>query len=274
MTDTARFCDLRGLSVDVSPDGIAVVTILGRDHVNSLDEDDHRELSEIWRRLDDDPDVRAVVITGSGDYFSAGGNMEMELRMAGRHGSTMRTMHEARRLVLNIVDCDTPIVSAINGPAAGAGLATALLADISVIGEGTVLTDGHTRIGIAAGDHAALIWPLLCGMARAKHLLLTSERIDGAHAAQIGLVSTAVPNDRVLDGAMDVARRLASGPEAALGFTKRALNLWLKQALPMFEASLGLEMLNVLGPDYQEGLDAFREKRAPDFTAGRAKESE
>jgi enoyl-CoA hydratase len=186
----------------------------------------------------------------------------------------MRTMHEARRLVLNIIECDKPIVAAINGPAAGAGLAAGLLADISIIGERTVLTDGHIRIGIAAGDHAALIWPLLCGMARAKHLLLTSDRVDGARAAEIGLVSSAVPDDRVLDEAMAVATKLAAGPELAIRFTKRALNLWLKQALPVFEASLGLEMLNVLGPDYQEGLDAISEKRDPDFGTTRTSESE
>jgi enoyl-CoA hydratase len=244
---------------------VAVLTINGRDRVNSLDEQDHLELSQVWRKLGDDPDVRVIVITGAGEYFSAGGNLDMELRIAGNYDAVMQTMAEARDLVLNMIACDTPIISAINGPAAGAGLAAALLADISVIGERTSLTDGHTRIGIAAGDHAALIWPLLCGMARAKHLLLTSDRIDGARAAEIGLVSLAVPNDRVVDEALALATRLAAGPQRALAWTKRSLNYWLRQAVPAFEASLGLEMLGLLGPDYREGLTAFRDKRSPDF---------
>jgi enoyl-CoA hydratase len=258
---------LRGLDVAVRPDGVAVVTINGRDRVNSLDEQDHLELSAVWPELDADPTVRVVVVTGAGAYFSAGGNLEMEFRTAGDYEAVVQTMAEARDLVLNMIACDTPIVSAINGPAAGAGLAAALLADISVIGESTELTDGHTRIGIAAGDHAALIWPLLCGMARAKHLLLTCDRIDGRRAADIGLVSLVVPGERVLDEALEIATRLAQGPQRALKWTKRSLNHWLRQAIPYFEASLGLEMLGLLGPDYLEGLNAFRDKRAPRFTA-------
>lgn len=257
--------DLRGLAVAVRPDGVALVTINGRDRVNSLDEQDHLELSRIWRALDDDPRVRVVVVTGSGDYFSAGGNLAMELRIAGNYEAVIQTMTETRDLVLNMIACDTPIISAINGPAAGAGLAAALLADISVIGARTELTDGHTRIGIPAGDHSALIWPLLCGMARAKHLLLTSDRINGKRAEEIGLVSLAVPDDRVLDEALELATRLAAGPQRALAWTKRSLNYWLRQATPYFESSLGLEMLGLLGPDYREGLDAFKDKRSPDF---------
>lgn len=264
MADTVRPA-YRGLRVERGLDGVTVVTITGRDRVNSLDEQDHGELARVWLDLGGDDAVRIIVVTGEGRAFCAGGNMAMERRLAGDYAGIVRTLNEARELVLNIINCDKPIISAINGPAAGAGLATALLADISIIGEDVELTDGHTRIGITAGDHATLIWPLLCGMARAKSLLLTSDRIDGRKAEDIGLVTRAVPRERVLDEAVAAAQRLAGGPQLALRWTKRSLNHWLRQAVPTFEASLALEMINLFGPDFREGIEAFAAKRAASF---------
>lgn len=255
----------RGLEVDVNGDGVALVTILGRDKVNSLDEEDHLELAEVWHDLDRESDVRAVVVTGEGRVFSAGGNLDMELRIAGDYEAVLGQLRDSRLLVKNLIECSKPVVSAINGPAAGAGLAVALLADISIIGHEVEFTDGHTRIGIAAGDHASLIWPLLCGMAHAKRYLLTSDRLTGRQAAEIGLVSWSTDRDQVLSDATEVAQRLAKGPQDAIRWTKRSLNLWLQGAMPTFEASLALEMLGLLGPDYREGLEAFAEKRPPRF---------
>jgi enoyl-CoA hydratase len=253
-----------GLSVEAR-DGVALVTIQGRDKVNSLNEQDHEDLGAIWTALTLDKSVRVIVVTGEGNYFCAGGNMEMEQRLAGDYRGVVQTMTEARDLVTNILNCDKPIISAINGPAAGAGLAAALLADISIIGADVPLTDGHTRIGLAAGDHAVLIWPLLCGMARAKYYLLTCDRLDGRTAAEIGLVSKSVPREQVLDEALTLATRLAAGPQHALQWTKRSLNQWLRVAGPAFESSLGLEMIGLFGPDYLEGITAFIEKRQADF---------
>jgi enoyl-CoA hydratase len=164
-----------------------------------------------------------------------------------------------------MIDCDTPIVSAINGIAVGAGLAVALMADVSVIAEEARLTDGHIRLGVAGGDHSVAIWPLLCGMAKAKYYLLTADFLDGREAERIGLVSKAVPGDEVLVTSLDIAERLAAGPVDATRMTKRALNHWLRSALPSFEASLAYEMLNFLGPDAAEGLAALQEKRPPRF---------
>jgi len=174
-------------------------------------------------------------------------------------------MKETGDLVYNMVNCDKPIISAINGTAVGAGLTVALMADISIIAEDVRLTDGHLRLGVAAGDHAAIIWPLLCGMAKAKYYLLTSEFIDGREAERIGLVSKAVPAAEVLPEALAIADRLALGPRQATLMTKRALNHWLRQALPNFEASLAYEMLNFLGPESAEGVAALRERRPPEF---------
>jgi enoyl-CoA hydratase len=174
-------------------------------------------------------------------------------------------MREGGDIVRTMIECDTPIISAINGVAVGAGLAVALLADISIINQDTRFTDGHIRIGVVAGDHAVAIWPLLCGMAKAKYYLMTADFITGAEAERIGLVSKALPADEVLPEALAVAERLALGPREAIMLTKRALNHWLRQALPNFEASLAYEMLSFLGPEAEEGINALREKRKPEF---------
>jgi enoyl-CoA hydratase len=258
--------DYRAMSFELSDDGVLVITIEGRDDMNSLDHHDHLEVARVWRDVNDDPDVRVAVVTGAGDAFCAGGKLEGERAAAGDYGWIVSTYGGARDLVKNLVDCDKPIISAINGPAAGAGLAVALLADISIIAEDVRFTDGHVPIGIAAGDHACLIWPLLCGMTQAKYYLLTGDRIDGREAARIGLVTRAVPRGDVVSDARALAQRLATGPQMALRFTKRSLNNWLRSNWPTFEASLAMEMVNLFGPDFAEGIDAFLEKRRPQWS--------
>ena len=177
-------------------------------------------------------------------------------------------MREARDLVYNVVNCSKPVVSAIHGPAVGAGLAVALLADISVAGRTAKIVDGHTRLGVAAGDHAVICWPLLCGMAKAKYYLLTCDALTGEEAERIGLVSLCVDDDEVQDKAMEVARKLVLGSPSAVSFTKLALNNWYRTAGPAFDASLALEFYGFGLPDVSEGVAAHREKRAPRFTGG------
>jgi len=262
MLDPERYQRLRLERVD---GGVLVITLDDAARLNATGAVMHAELSRVFRDVDHDESIGAVVITGAGRAFSAGGDLDWIAEQVGDYAQTMRVMREAGDIVRTMIDCDTPIVSAINGVAVGAGLAVALLADVSVIGEGVRLTDGHLRLGVAAGDHAVAIWPLLCGMAKAKYFLLTSDFLDGREAERIGLVSRAVPADDVVPTALDLARRLAAGPRDATRLTKRALNHWLRQALPNFEASLAYEMLNFLGPDAAEGLDALRNKRQPRF---------
>lgn len=177
-----------------------------------------------------------------------------------------QTMQEAGDIVHNMVNLDKPVVSAINGVAVGAGLAVVLLADVSIAALDARITDGHIRLGVAAGDHAAAIWPLLCGMAKAKYYLLTCDFLDGKEAERIGLVSLAVPAEELMPKAMEVAGKLASGPQPAIRGTKRALNQWLRQAaITSFDYSLAMEMMGFFGADVKEGLQALREKRAPQF---------
>jgi enoyl-CoA hydratase len=178
----------------------------------------------------------------------------------------LRVWREAGDLVYNLVDCSKPVVSAIRGTAVGAGLAIALLADVSVAGRNAKILDGHTRLGVAAGDHAVIIWPLLCGLAKARYHLLTNEPLSGEEAERIGLVSLCVDDAEVRDRALAIAVKLAAGSASAIAFTKRALGNWLRLAGPSFDASLALEFLGFRLADVREGLDAVREKRPARFT--------
>ena len=269
MIDLARYNHYSRLkfTAPTSSPGVLLLTLSNPGKMNATDATLHRELSRVFRDIDDDASVRAVVVTGEGDAFSAGGDLAWITEQVGNYDQTMLVMREAGDIVRTMIDCDTPIISAINGVAVGAGLAVALLADISIINETTRLSDGHARIGVAAGDHAVAIWPLLVGMAKAKYYLLTADFITGAEAERIGLVTRAVPAEDVLPTALEIASRLAQGPRDATRFTKRALNHWLRQALPNFEASLAYEMLNFLGPDAAEGVNAMKEKRRATFHA-------
>jgi len=174
-------------------------------------------------------------------------------------------MREAREIVHNVIDCSKPIVSAMRGPAVGAGLVCGLLADISIATPQARIIDGHTRLGVAAGDHAAIVWPLLCGLAKAKYYLLLCEPLTGAEAERIGLISLLAEDDELDAKAVEIAGKLADGAPAAIRWTKHALNNWLRAAGPIFDASLALEFLGFTGPEAREGLASHREKRPPRF---------
>ena len=257
--------DYRDLRFDRHASGVLQITIDRPDRMNATDERLHSELANVWGDVARDNDTRVAVVTGAGRAFSAGGDLEMIERLAGDYGRVAAMAGEAAQLVLSMLDCEKPIVSAINGTAVGAGLAVALMADVSVIAQDAQLTDGHLRLGVVAGDHAAILWPLLCGMAKAKYYLLTADFIDGVEAERIGLVSRCVPREQVLDTALEIATRIATGPQQAARWTKRTLNHWLRQAIPAFDASIAYEMLTFLGEDVREGARAIQERRQPEF---------
>jgi len=264
MSDT-WFDKYPGLLFERREHGVLLVTLNRPAQLNAASAVDHNALSRIWHDIDDDDEVRVVVITGAGEAFSAGGDLAWIESMVHSYDGMKVALKEAGDLVHRMTDCSKIIVSAINGVAVGAGLAVALMADISIMNEDARLTDGHLRLGVAAGDHAVILWPLLCGMAKAKYYLLTSDFLDGRTADQIGLVSKAVPAEDVLPEALKVAEKLAKGPQDAARWTKRTLNLWLKQSAPAFDASLAFEMLGFMGHDVVEGHSALTEKRRPDF---------
>ena len=260
-----RYAAFPSLGFDRPRERVLRITMSRPDKLNAAGHAMHRELAEVWRAIDSDPDVSAVVLRGSGRGFSSGGDIDLVEDMADDFQTRTRVWKEARDLVYNVIDCSKPIVSAMHGPAVGAGLVAGLLADISIASKTARIIDGHTRLGVAAGDHAAIVWPLLCGMAKAKYYLLLCEPLSGEEAERIGLVSLCVDEELLEETSLDIAERLAGGAPNAIRWTKYALNNWLRAAGPIFDTSLALEFMGFAGPEVREGISAFREKRPPDF---------
>lgn len=263
MKDYSRYTAFR---VDMPQLGVLRITLNRPDQLNTLDSVGHAEITDIWKEIHSDDAVRSVLLCAEGRAFSAGGDFSLVEEMIDSYEARVRVWHEARDLVHNILDCEKPIVSAINGPAVGAGLVAAMLSDISVAGKSARIVDGHTRLGVAAGDHAAIVWPLLTSMAKAKYYLMLCEPLSGEEAERIGLVSLAVEDEALQEKAMEIAVKLSKGAPTAIRFTKHSLNNWMRSAGPAFDASLALELLGFTGPEVKEGLASYREKRPPNFT--------
>ena len=265
-----NYADFQHLTFDHRPNGVLLITLNRPEVMNATNARLHWELTKIWAVVNDDDKAKVAIVTGAGDKaFSAGGDLEWVGGMVGKPGAVNNVMKEAADVVYNMLACDKVIISAINGVAVGAGLAVAMLADISIMAEEARITDGHVKLGVAAGDHAAIIWPLLCGMAKAKYYLLTADFLDGKECERIGLVSLCCPRAELMERAFKVADKLAAGSQTAIRFTKKSLNNWMHIARPIFDNSLALEMLNFMGEDAPHGVAAVREKRAPDFPSAK-----
>jgi enoyl-CoA hydratase len=256
--------DFPSLTFERPADGVLRI-VLDAPGLNAVDADMHRQLADVWLAVDRDIETRVALLQGAGKGFSSGGSFDMIEGIMDDHAFRLRAMREARDLVRNVIDCSKPIVSAMHGPAVGAGLVAGLLADVSVVARDARIIDGHTRLGVAAGDHAAICWPLLCGMAKAKYYLLTCETLTGEEAERIGLVSLAVDAADVHATALDVAVKLAAGAQSAIRWTKHTLNHWYRTQFPIFDASLAYEFIGFTGPDAAEGVASHREKRPPAF---------
>src|ERR1700744_1454469 len=272
MSDLSSYAQYTSLKLQRRPHGVLEIVMSGagtnKSGLATADAQMHRELADIWRDIDRDPDTRVALIRGEGKGFSAGGDLDLVEQMAADFAVRTRVWRQARDLVYNLINYGKPIVSAMHGPAVGAGLVAGLLADIPIAAKTARIIDGHTRLGVAAGDHAAIVWPLLCGMAKAKYYLLLCEPVSGEEAERIGLVSLAVDEQDLLPKAFEIAQRLANGSQTAIRWTKYALNNWLRSAGPAFDTSLALEFMGFAGPDVHEGVTSLRERRAPDFPGG------
>ena len=261
-----QYAEYKSLTFERPQPGVLEI-VMGREGKLAVaDAQMHRELAEIWRDVDADPDVSVAIIRGVGKGFSGGGSLDLVEEVTQDFETRTRVWREARDLVYNLINCSKIVISAMHGPAVGAGLVTGLLADVSIAARNARIIDGHTRLGVAAGDHAAIVWPLLCGMAKAKYYLLLCDEVSGEEAERIGLVSLCVEETDLVDKAREIAQRLLRGSQSALRWTKYSLNNWLRMAGPTFDTSLALEMLGFSGADVREGVASLREKRAPKFS--------
>lgn len=263
-----QYRDYETLLFERPEKGVLLVKMNRPERLNAMNYRMHTELNRLWDDVSRDTRTNVIVLTGSGEGFSSGNDQKQPPADITQR---MLTMSEAREIVFGMLECDKPIVSAINGVAVGAGLAVALLADITVAADDARLIDGHTRLGVAAGDHACLLWPLMCGMAKAKYYLYTNEPLLGKEAERIGLITESVPKEQTLPRALEIAHRLNIGSQQAIWWTKRALNGWFKLGAPLFEQSLAYEFLGILaGEDVIEARKAFKEKRPPVFPSAAA----
>jgi enoyl-CoA hydratase len=255
-------------------DRVATVTLNRPDALNAVTTALHHELELIWLDLAADQDVNAIILTGAGRAFCAGGDVKGMASGSFTGVSKGRgpiTAANGRRLVQNILEVEQPIIGAINGDAVGLGATIALLCDITVVSEKARFADTHVKVGVVAGDGGAVIWPLLVGPHRAKEFLMRGNFINGAEAGRIGMVNYAVPPEQVMPKARELAQELADGPTWAIRWSKLAVNKWLKeQANLIMDASLAYEMMTFKTQDHKEAVKAFIEKRKPNFI--RAKE--
>ena len=218
---------------------------------NASSEALHTALAGVWDRLAADEAVRAVVLTGRGRAFSAGGDFHVMTRVQRDEAFREQNIAEARRIITGMVRCPVPVIAAVNGPAVGLGCSLALLSDLVLMAEGTYLADPHVQVGLVAGDGGAMVLPLIVGLARAKELLFLGERVSAEEAVRLGLANRVVPGDKLLDEAMDLARRLAALPAGALRGTKRAVNLHLEHAMStVMETALAAERDSMHSPEH------------------------
>jgi enoyl-CoA hydratase len=254
-------------SIRLEHDGDVLVATIDRPEspMNAVDARLHTELGELFRELKTESNARAVLLTGSGRAFSAGGDMAWfpELRST---EAIHRLRREAKQIVWDLLDVEVPIVCGLNGAAAGLGASVALLCDVIVMADTAVIVDPHVKIGLVAGDGGAAVWPLLVGPLAAKRHLLLGEPLTAADALRLGVAAEVCPPADVAERAMAWARRLAAGAPLAVQGTKLALNAQLKQALlTSFDVSTALEMLCFQSADHAEGVDAFLTGREATF---------
>jgi enoyl-CoA hydratase len=252
------------IAIELRANGLALATLNRPDRMNAVNATLHTELVRLLTEVNSDPQITALVITGKGRAFCAGGDMVDPDDTRGPYGSTWP---EARQIVDRFLECEKPIISAVNGYAMGLGATIALMADIVFAARSAVFADTHVKMAVGAGDGGQFIWPLLVGLHRAKYFLMTGDRISAEEAVEMGLINTVVDDDKLLDAALELAEQFATGPVRAISASKMALNQYLRTvAAVIMPYSLALENATMRTADAAEAELAFQEKRPPTFT--------
>lgn len=261
-----RYEKYKMLSIEVE-NKIATVTMNCPEKKNAIGPVMHTEFTHIFRDLDEDPDVHVIVLTGAGQAFSSGGDIDWMQAMIDVPEDFEIPSREGKLIVYAMLDCEKPIIARVNGHATGLGATIALLCDVIFASENAKIGDTHVKVGFVAGDGGAVIWPQLIGYARAKEYLMTGDLMSATEAERIGLINRVLPHEELDKHTYDFATRLAAGAMKSINWTKMTVNIGLKQlAHSMMDASIAFEARSNVTEDHAEAVAAFREGRKPKFT--------
>jgi len=245
-------------------DKVLVVSFNRPDSLNAINAAVHTELSQIFADVAQDRETEVMVLTGKGRAFCAGGDIKWFQDMTAQQLDGL--FIEARKIIIDMLEVEQPIIAAVNGAATGLGATLALFSDVIFAAENAKIGDPHVRVGVVAGDGGAVIWPWLVGAARAKEFLMTGDIISATEAERIGLINHVVPSDQLMPKAMEFATRLAKGPTKAIRWTKASVNKILRDTANLvLDTSLALEKQCFATEDHKEAIRAFVEKREPKF---------
>jgi enoyl-CoA hydratase/carnithine racemase len=226
-------------------------------------------LLEAFAHIDSDNSVRVVILTGAGKAFSSGGNLKTLGSVIDRSPIELRSWYLTgiHRIPLAIYNLEAPIIAAVNGPAFGAGCDLACMCDIRIAAQSAVFAENFVKLGIISGDGGAWFLPRVVGLSKAYEMAFTGDSIDANQALTCGLVSKVVPDDKLMDEARALARRIAANPTQAVRMTKKLLREAEHSRLEaLLEMSAAMQALAHHTADHKEALAAFLEKRPPNFT--------
>ncbi|RLC97364.1 MAG: hypothetical protein DRI40_00460 [Chloroflexi bacterium] len=246
---------------------VAILTLNNPDEMNAIGRAEHGEVEQIWEDMNHDNEVHAVILTGAGRAFSAGGDINLMVNGFTDHSIRIPST-SVKRIIVNLINMRKPIIAAINGACAGLGATIALHCDVVLASEKARIGDPHIGVGLIPGDGGIIIWPLLVGMAKAKQYLMTGDMVTAPEAERIGLITKVVPPDQLMDEAWNWARRFADGPQMALSFTKMLLNKIIEDRVNLlFDATIAYEYHTLNSADHLEAAKSFLEKRKPQFSS-------